>query len=70
MARLEDITRDEVSGLVTEARNTGQDEKIYVRTQLTLRYPGIENATIRRGASVFSVLDYLVGDTESYVTGS
>ncbi len=70
MARLEDITRDEVGSLITEARNSGQDEKAYVRAQLTARYPGIESMTIRRGSGVFSVLDYLVEDTESYATGS
>jgi len=67
---VDSITRDEVANLVTAARNSGQDEKVYVKTHLTQRYPGIENATIRRGGSVYSVLDYLVEDTESYVTGS
>ena len=70
MARLEDITRDEIQTLVNTARNTGQDEGEYVRAQLTARYPGIENQTIRRGPNVFSVLDYLVEDTDSYATGS
>lgn len=68
MARLEDITREEVQDLITTARNTGQDEQAYVRAQLTQRYPGIENLTVRRGGSVYSALDYLVEDTGSYAT--
>lgn len=67
---IDTITRDEVQRLIAHARNTGQDEKVYVKTQLTARYPGIENSTIRRNGKVYLVLDYLVEDTESYATSS
>jgi hypothetical protein len=65
-----DVSRQEISNIITEARNTGQDEKVYLRAQLIARYPGIENTTIRRNGQVYSVLDYLAEDTESYATGA
>ena len=60
------VTREEVAALVLHAYNTGQDRGAYVRSVLTQRYPGIENQTMRVNGKVYSVLDYLVEDMNSY----
>lgn len=62
------VSREEVGALVREAHNTGQNKEAFVRAQLQERYPGIENLTIRRAGQVYSVLDYLAQDLESYAT--
>ena len=60
------VSRDEVARIVTAAHNAGLDRGAHVRDELKRRYPGIENATVRRNGRVYSVLDYLTEDLESY----
>lgn len=64
------VTREEIHELVTHAHNNGLDRASYVRSELTTRYPGIENVTVRVNGQVFNALDYLVQDVDSYAPSS
>ena len=63
---LSQIRREEVGNIVRGARNAGKEEKTHLKSELTKRYPGIENATVRRNGRVYPVLDYIAEDSESY----
>ncbi len=60
------ITRDEVAEIVADAKVKGRNKEAHVRLKLTQKYPGIEDAVVRRNGRVYKVLDYLADDLDSY----
>jgi len=60
------ITRDQISGMVKDAKKKNKNKRIHVREELIRQYPNIESATIKRNGSVYNVIDYLMEDIDSY----